>query len=78
MNGPRTFALMVALTLLFVLVGGFLGGRQGALLAFLLAAGINFFTMDLRRFCCCSRTVFAFQLPSKTRLPNLRAIAPRP
>jgi heat shock protein HtpX len=35
---------MVALTVLFVFVGGFIGGRQGALIAFLLAAGMNFFS----------------------------------
>lgn len=35
---------MVALTILFVLVGGFVGGRQGAVIAFLLAAGMNFFS----------------------------------
>ncbi len=42
MNRSRTFALMVALTVLFVLVGGFVGGRQGAVMAFVLAAGMNF------------------------------------
>ncbi len=35
---------MVALTVMFVLVGGFVGGRQGAVLAFILAAGMNFFS----------------------------------
>lgn len=44
MNRSRTFALMVALTILFVLAGGFIGGRQGAVIAFLLAAGMNFFS----------------------------------
>lgn len=43
-NRSRTFLLMVALTVLFVFVGGFIGGRQGALVAFLLAAGMNFFS----------------------------------
>jgi len=43
-NRSRTFALMFALTLLFVIVGGYIGGSQGAVLAFLLAAGINFFS----------------------------------
>jgi heat shock protein HtpX len=36
--------LMVSLTILFVVVGGALGGRQGALMAFLLAAVMNFFS----------------------------------
>ncbi len=44
MNRTRTFGLMVALTVLFVLVGGFIGGRQGVVVAFLLAAGMNFFS----------------------------------
>jgi heat shock protein HtpX len=44
MNRSRTFALMVALTLLFVLAGGFIGGRQGVVVAFILAAGMNFFS----------------------------------
>jgi len=43
-NRSRTFALMVALTVLFVFVGGYIGGSQGAVLAFLLAAGMNLFS----------------------------------
>jgi heat shock protein HtpX len=35
--------LMAALTVLFVVVGGALGGEQGAVTAFLLAAAMNFF-----------------------------------
>ena len=42
-NNIRTFFLMTVLTLLFVWVGGKIGGSQGALIAFLLAAGMNFF-----------------------------------
>jgi heat shock protein HtpX len=38
----RTFFLMVLLTVIFVWVGGLLGGRQGAITAFLMAAVINF------------------------------------
>ncbi len=47
---------MVSLTILFVVVGGAVGGSQGAILAFLLAAGMNFFSywfsdkMILRRY----------------------------
>ncbi len=44
MNRSRTFMLMVALTVMFVLVGGAVGGRDGAVLAFLAAAAINFFS----------------------------------
>ena len=43
-NNFRTFMLMAALTVLFVWAGGALGGRQGAFLAFLAAAGMNFFS----------------------------------
>ena len=41
-NLMRTTMLMAALTVLFVVVGGALGGEQGAVTAFLLAAGMNF------------------------------------
>ena len=56
MNRTRTFFLMVSLTILFVVVGGAVGGSQGAILAFLMAAGMNFFSywfsdkMILRRY----------------------------
>lgn len=42
-NNIRTFLLMLVLTLLFVWVGGQLGGGRGAFLAFVIAAGMNFF-----------------------------------
>ena len=38
MNRTRTFFLMVTLTILFVVVGGAVGGQQGAMIAFLIAA----------------------------------------
>jgi heat shock protein HtpX len=38
----RTFLLMVVLTVIFVWVGGELGGRQGAITAFIVAGLINF------------------------------------
>ncbi|MFH1313950.1 MAG: zinc metalloprotease HtpX [Candidatus Eisenbacteria bacterium] len=44
MNRTRTFLLMLTLTGLFVLVGGLLGGRQGAVIAFGFAAIMNFIT----------------------------------
>jgi len=43
MNRTRTFVLMVSLTILFVLVGGAMGGSQGAVMAFVFAAVMNFF-----------------------------------
>ncbi|MEE4274025.1 MAG: zinc metalloprotease HtpX [Thermoanaerobaculales bacterium] len=42
-NFLKTTVLMTILTVLFVWVGGVLGGREGAVLAFLMAAGMNFF-----------------------------------
>jgi len=42
-NFLRTTVLMVVLTFLFVWVGGALGGREGAVTAFAIAAAINFF-----------------------------------
>jgi heat shock protein HtpX len=42
-NSFRTFLLMATLTVLFVLVGGALGGENGALIAFIAAAAMNFF-----------------------------------
>jgi heat shock protein HtpX len=42
-NNVRTFLLMTVLTVLFVWIGGQVGGRQGAMLAFLAAAAMNFF-----------------------------------
>lgn len=42
-NNIRTFLLMTGLTVLFVVLGGEIGGRQGAMLAFLAAAAMNFF-----------------------------------
>jgi heat shock protein HtpX len=56
MNRTRTFFLMVTLTIFFVIIGGAIGGRQGTVMAFLLAAGMNVFSywfsdkMVLRRY----------------------------
>jgi len=44
MNGMRTAALMAALMMLFVLIGQWLGGQQGMILAFLFGIGVNFFS----------------------------------
>src|SRR5262245_19376838 len=43
LNNMKVFILMAGLTALFIVVGGALGGEQGMLFAFLLAAGLNFF-----------------------------------
>jgi heat shock protein HtpX len=43
MNTVKTFFLMLILTLLLVWVGGYFGGRNGAIFALVLAGGMNFF-----------------------------------
>ncbi|MGV0981242.1 MAG: zinc metalloprotease HtpX [Polynucleobacter sp.] len=43
-NLAKTAILMAAITALFVVVGGMIGGEQGMLLALLMAAGMNFFS----------------------------------
>jgi heat shock protein HtpX len=55
-NMFRTFLLLGGLTVLFVWVGGELGGRNGAIIAFIVATAMNFFAywfsdkMVLRRY----------------------------
>jgi len=44
MNGLRTMALMVTLTLLLVFVGAALGGKNGMTIALIFAFGMNFIT----------------------------------
>lgn len=43
MNHFKTFLLMLALTVLFILVGSAIGGKNGVVYAFILAALMNFF-----------------------------------
>ncbi|MBN1466923.1 zinc metalloprotease HtpX [candidate division KSB1 bacterium] len=43
-NNIKTFLLMAVLTVLFVWIGGEIGGQQGALIAFVIAAAINFYS----------------------------------
>ncbi|UJS16398.1 MAG: zinc metalloprotease HtpX [Candidatus Jettenia sp.] len=40
----KTAILLIALTLLFIWVGNMVGGRQGAMFAFVMAMGMNFFS----------------------------------
>ena len=42
MNAVRTFLLMLTLTVLLVLIGGYVAGRQGAIAALAIAATLNF------------------------------------
>jgi heat shock protein HtpX len=44
MNTLKTAFLLTALTLLLVLAGEYFGGQNGMVLAFIIAAGINFFS----------------------------------
>lgn len=44
MNTFKTMMMLTVMTMLLVLAGEYLGGRQGALLAFLIAAAMNFFS----------------------------------
>ena len=39
----KTYALMVGMTLLFIWFGGMIAGRSGMVIAFLIAAGMNFY-----------------------------------
>ncbi len=43
-NAFKTFLLMTALTVGFVFIGGILGGRTGAFIALVFAAGMNFYS----------------------------------
>lgn len=44
MNALKTTFLLATLTVLLVLAGGYFGGENGMILAFLIAAGMNFFS----------------------------------
>jgi heat shock protein HtpX len=44
MNTFKTFLLMAALLVLFIVIGGAIGGRQGMVTAFMLGAVMNFFS----------------------------------
>ncbi|HET8635360.1 MAG TPA: zinc metalloprotease HtpX [Acidobacteriaceae bacterium] len=44
MNALKTTALLATLTVLFILAGGYFGGEQGMIIAFIIAAGMNFFS----------------------------------
>jgi heat shock protein HtpX len=44
MNTTKTVLLMTALTVLLVLIGGALGGRQGMIFAFIVAGAMNMFS----------------------------------
>lgn len=43
-NWVKTFMLMAAITALFIVIGGMIGGRNGMMMALVLALGMNFFS----------------------------------
>lgn len=43
-NWVKTFMLMAAITALFIIIGGMIGGRSGMMFALLMALGMNFFS----------------------------------
>ena len=51
-NTLKTAFLLTLLTVLLVLIGEHFGGRDGLILGFLFAAGMNFFTVLLLRQDC--------------------------
>lgn len=44
MNQFKTFLLMLVMTIMFILVGTAIGGKNGAMTAFVVAAAMNFFS----------------------------------
>jgi heat shock protein HtpX len=75
MGGFKVFLLMAALTALFVVVGGSLGGREGMLIAFLMAAAMNLFAW----FNSGSAALRAYQarVVTKEEAPQLHEIVDR-
>ena len=49
MNQFKTFLLMLVLTVLFILVGSAIGGKSGAMYAFILRGLMNFFCLLVQR-----------------------------
>ena len=43
-NLLKTAVLMAAITALFMAIGAYVGGRQGMMLALIVAVGLNFFS----------------------------------
>lgn len=43
-NWVKTAMLMAAITALFIVIGGMIGGQRGMMLALLVALGMNFFS----------------------------------
>jgi len=75
MNTLKTTFLLTAMTLCLVLVGDHFGGRNGLVLAFALAAGMNFFSYFFSDKLALS--MYSAQPVSQAELPRLYAIVER-
>jgi heat shock protein HtpX len=75
MNALKTTFLLTAMTLCLVLVGDHFGGRNGLVLAFALAAGMNFFSYFFSDKLALS--MYSAQPVSQAELPRLYTIVER-
>src|SRR5579875_1550887 len=75
MNGLKTAFLLTLLTLVMVLVGDRIGGRNGMVLAFLMAAGMNFFSYFYSDKLALS--MYQAQPVSREQLPRAYAVVER-
>lgn len=75
MNTLKTTFLLTAMTLCLLLVGDHFGGRNGLVLAFALAAGMNFFSYFFSDKLALS--MYSAQQVSQAELPRLYAIVER-
>jgi heat shock protein HtpX len=75
MNTLKTTFLLTALTLLLVLAGGYFGGENGMILAFIVAAGMNFFSYFYSDKIALS--MYRAQPVTREQLPRVYAVVER-
>lgn len=75
MNTFKTTFLLTALTLLLVLAGGYFGGQNGMILAFILAAGMNFVSYFYSDKIALS--MYRAQPATREQLPRVYAVVER-
>ena len=75
MNTLKTTFLLTALTLLLVLAGGYFGGQNGMILAFILAAGMNFVSYFYSDKIALS--MYRAQPATREQLPRVYAVVER-
>ncbi len=75
MNTLKTAFLLTALTLIIILVGAHFGGRNGMILAFAIAAGMNFFSYFYSDKLALS--MYRAQLASREQLPRVYQVVER-